>query len=125
MDLIAFSTTGLVNDGQRRPADRSFRAQPSLQRAGTGEFSCNSSDRSPMYERREPMPGKESKGDFCIGDGERRDDIFRFDSNAESEMFRRLDELKEVMHLPSRGHVVQFAIRELWASVRRQREAAK
>ena len=48
----------------------------------------------------------------------RGNDVFRFDPDVETAMLRRLDELRELMGLPSRGHVVEFAIRSLWASKR-------
>jgi len=45
--------------------------------------------------------------------------MFRFDPDNEHEIVRQLDELKQVLNLPSRGHVVELAIRQLWVSTNR------
>lgn len=49
--------------------------------------------------------------------------MFRFDFESEWEMLRTLDELRLLMGLPSRGHVVELAIRRLSAGVESNRSS--
>jgi hypothetical protein len=38
--------------------------------------------------------------------------MFRFDEKSEDDILAILDDLQRVLRLPSRGHVVEFAIRK-------------
>jgi hypothetical protein len=50
--------------------------------------------------------------------------VFKFDMESEHQVFRRLDELRALLSLSSRRHVIEFAIRQLWQAARSGRFSA-